>query len=49
MQIAIGKLSVYTAAAGIHPRRAIPVVLDVGTDNLALLNDELYLGVRHAS
>lgn len=48
VQIAIGKLSVYTAAAGIHPRRAIPVVLDVGTDNLALLNDELYLGVRHA-
>ena len=30
IQIAIGKLSVYTAAAGIHPRRVIPVVLDVG-------------------
>src|SRR4030095_2293101 len=33
---------------GIHPRRVIPVVLDMGTDNLALLNDEMYLGNRHA-
>lgn len=48
IQIAIGKLGVYTAAAGIHPRRAIPVVLDVGTDNLGLLNSDLYLGERHA-
>ena len=48
VQISIGKLSVYTAAAGIHPRRVIPVVLDVGTDNLALLNDEMYLGARHS-
>lgn len=48
IQIAVGKISVYTAAAGIHPRRAIPVVLDVGTDNLALLSSELYLGERHA-
>ena len=48
IEIAVGKLSVYTAAAGIHPGRAIPVVLDMGTDNLALLNDEMYLGVRHA-
>ena len=48
IQISIGKLSVYTAAAGIHPRRVIPVVLDVGTDNLALLNDEMYLGSRHS-
>jgi malate dehydrogenase (oxaloacetate-decarboxylating) len=47
-QIAVGKLSVYTAAAGIHPRRAIPIVLDVGTDNLGLLNSDLYLGERHA-
>lgn len=46
--IAIGKLAVYTAAAGIHPRRVLPVILDVGTDNLSLLNDEGYLGVRHA-
>ena len=33
---------------GIHPSRVLPVVLDVGTDNLALLNDEMYLGERHA-
>lgn len=46
--ITVGKLAVYTAAAGIHPRRVLPVVLDTGTDNLALLNDEGYLGVRHA-
>ncbi|GAA0335515.1 MAG: NAD-dependent malic enzyme [Micropruina glycogenica] len=48
IQIANGKLSVYTAAAGIHPRRAIPIVLDVGTDNLGLLNSDLYLGEQHA-
>ncbi|MDN6513581.1 MAG: NAD-dependent malic enzyme [Acidipropionibacterium jensenii] len=46
--ITIGKLAVYTAAAGIHPHRVLPVVLDTGTDNLDLLNDEVYLGVRHA-
>jgi malate dehydrogenase (oxaloacetate-decarboxylating) len=48
IEIAIGKLAVYIAAAGIHPRRVIPVVLDMGTDNLALLNDRMYLGARHA-
>jgi malate dehydrogenase (oxaloacetate-decarboxylating) len=48
IEIAIGKLAVYIAAAGIHPRRVIPVVLDMGTDNLALLNDEMYIGNRHA-
>ena len=48
IEIAIGKLAVYIAAAGIHPLRVIPVVLDMGTDNLALLNDEMYLGNRHA-
>lgn len=48
IEIAIGKLAVYTAAAGIHPSRCIPVVLDMGTDNLGLLNDEMYLGARHA-
>ena len=48
IEISIGKLAVYTAAAGIHPRRVLPVVLDMGTNNLKLLNDELYLGERHA-
>jgi malate dehydrogenase (oxaloacetate-decarboxylating) len=48
IDISIGKLAVYIAAAGIHPRRVIPVVLDMGTDNLALLNDDMYLGNRHA-
>ncbi len=48
VQIAIGKASVYTAAAGIHPRRIMPLALDVGTDNLGLLNNEMYLGERHA-
>ncbi|MER6031938.1 NAD-dependent malic enzyme [Streptomyces sp. NPDC001851] len=48
MQISVGKLAVYTAAAGIHPGRAVPVLLDVGTDNQALLNDPLYVGNRHS-
>jgi malate dehydrogenase (oxaloacetate-decarboxylating) len=48
IEIANGKLAVYTAAAGIHPRRALPAVLDMGTDNLELLNDGMYLGERHA-
>ena len=48
IEISIGKLAVYTAAAGIHPRRVLPVVLDMGTDNLRLLNDDMYLGARHA-
>ncbi|AUX61169.1 NAD-dependent malic enzyme [Simonsiella muelleri] len=46
--ISVGKLAVYTAAAGIHPSRAIAVNLDVGTDNEVLLNDPAYLGNRHA-
>jgi malate dehydrogenase (oxaloacetate-decarboxylating) len=46
--ISIGKLAVYTAAAGINPDRVIPVVLDVGTDRESLLNDPLYVGNRHS-
>lgn len=46
--ISTGKLAVYTAAAGVAPRRVIPVMLDVGTDRETLLNDPLYVGNRHS-
>lgn len=46
VNIAIGKLMVYTAAAGIDPSEVLPVSLDVGTNNETLLNDPLYLGLR---
>lgn len=47
IDISIGKLAVYTAAAGIDPTRVIPVMLDVGTDRESLLTDPQYLGNRH--
>ena len=44
--IAVGKLDLYVAAGGFHPKRVLPCVIDVGTNNQLLLDDPRYLGLK---